>query len=238
MSQIMTREAALRIGLTARALPGVEARALTQALGEKLGLPLTEQKLSAVTVADMRLMLQGDDIIDPDIAKEQIKEAVRFLWGEGVAHSDLPPVERLAGGEMPGSLRVAVASNNAERLDGHFGSCERFLIYQVSPAEMRLIGIRPTLEADAAEDRNVARSELIADCQVVYVQSIGGPAAAKVVRAGVHPVKIPAPGAARDTLARLQATLCAPPPWLAKIMGVEAVSLARFSTAGDEDDDA
>jgi len=238
MSQIMTREAALRIGLTARALPGVEARALTQALGEKLGLPLTEQKLSAVTVADMRLMLQGDDIIDPDIAKEQIKEAVRFLWGEGVAHSDLPPVERLAEGEMPGSLRVAVASNNAERLDGHFGSCERFLIYQVSPAEMRLIGIRPTLEADAAEDRNVARSELIADCQVVYVQSIGGPAAAKVVRAGVHPVKIPAPGAARDTLARLQATLCAPPPWLAKIMGVEAVSLARFSTAGDEDDDA
>jgi len=238
MSQIMTREAALRIGLTARALPGVEARALTQALGEKLGLPLTEQKLSAVTVADMRLMLQGDDIIDPDIAKEQIKEAVRFLWGEGVAHSDLPPVERLAEGEMPGSLRVAVASNNAERLDGHFGSCERFLIYQVSPAEMRLIGIRPTLEADAAEDRNVARSELIADCQVVYVQSIGGPAAAKVVRAGVHPVKIPAPGAARDTLARLQATLCAPPPWLAKIMGVEAVSLARFSAAGDEDDDA
>ncbi|MCK9282668.1 MAG: dinitrogenase iron-molybdenum cofactor biosynthesis protein [Rhodocyclaceae bacterium] len=236
MSQIMTREAALRIGLTARALPGVEARALTQALADTLGLPLTEQKLSAVTVADIRLMLQGDDIIDPDIDKERIKDAVRFLWGEGVEHSDLPPVQPLAEGEMPGSLRVAVASNNAEQLDGHFGSCERFLIYQISPTETRLIGIRPTLEADAAEDRNVARSGLIDDCQVVYVQSIGGPAAAKVVRAGVHPVKIPAPGPARDTLAQLQTTLRSPPPWLAKIMGVEAASLARFAGAGDDED--
>ena len=92
MQQTITREAALRIGLSARALPGVEARALTQALAASLGLPITERKLSAVTVADIRLLLQGDDIIAPDANKEQIKEAVRYLWGEGVAHSDLPPL--------------------------------------------------------------------------------------------------------------------------------------------------
>ena len=58
---------------------------------------------------------------------------------------------------------------------------------------------------------------------------IGGPAAAKVVRAGIHPVKIPAAGSARETLARLQETLRLPPPWLAKVMGVKAHSLEKFA---------
>lgn len=124
---------------------------------------------------------------------------------------------------------MAVAANSGEELDGHFGSAPRFLIYQVGREAMRLIDARPTLIADEADDKNVARSELINDCQLVYVQSIGGPAAAKVVRAGVHPVKIPAAGPARDALARLQSVLDAPPPWLAKILGVEAKSLVRFA---------
>jgi nitrogen fixation protein NifX len=57
---------------------------------------------------------------------------VRYLWGEDVDDDeDLPPVEPTSRGEMPGSLRVAVASNRADNLDGHFGSAPRFLIYQV-----------------------------------------------------------------------------------------------------------
>jgi hypothetical protein len=35
-------------------------------------------------------------------------------------------------------------------------------------------------------------------------------------------------------LQRLQAVLDAPPPWLAKILGVEAKSLSRFSTVEEE----
>ena len=85
-----------------------------------------------------------------------------------------------------------------------------------------LVAVRPTLEADLAEDKNAARSALINDCQVVYVQSVGGPAAAKIVRAGVHPMKYPQTGPAREVIARLQSILDAPPPWLAKILGVEA----------------
>jgi len=60
------------------------------------------------------------------------------------------------------------------------------------------------------------------------VQSIGGPAAAKAVRANVHPVKVPDGGKAGVTLERLQTVLDAPPPWLAKILGVEAKSLSKF----------
>ncbi|MFT3850402.1 MAG: hypothetical protein QM739_17515 [Propionivibrio sp.] len=64
---------------------------------------------------------------------------------------------------------------------------------------------------------------------MIYIQSIGGPAVAKVVRAGLHPVKIPVAASARETLGRLQEVLRLPPPWLAKVMGVKARSLERFS---------
>jgi nitrogen fixation protein NifX len=236
MSETMTREAALRIALAARELPGVEARDLVLALAAKLHLPLTETKLATITVEDLRAILAGDHAeqnCHVGVDGEALKAVVRLLWGIGVTGSDLPPLEDYAEGDLPGSIRVACATNNGELLDGHFGSCERFLVYQVSSAAIRLIGVRPTLGADHADDRNVARAAIINDCHVVYVQSIGGPAAAKVVRAGVHPVKIPGGAPARETLARLQVTLNRPPPWLAKIMGVAAGSLARFVDAAE-----
>ena len=234
MSESMTREAALRIALAARELSGVSAAGLVTALAGKLDLPLTETKLAGVTVTDLREILAGDHADENchvGVAGDKLKAAVRLLWGEGVSGSELPPLDAYNDGDMPGSIRVACASNSGEALDGHFGSCERFLIYQVAPAELRLLAVRPTLAADHDEDRNASRARLIADCQVVYVQSIGGPAAAKVVRAGVHPVKIPRPAAARETLVRLQQTLTRPPPWLAKIMGVKAASLEKFAVA-------
>jgi nitrogen fixation protein NifX len=231
MSAPMTREAALRIALAAREFPGVTAAGLVKALVDRLELPLSETKLASVTVADLREILAGDHADENcvvGVSDEGLKRAVRLLWGEDVAGSELPSLDAYAEGEMPGSIRVACASNGGELLDGHFGSCERFLIYQVSPSETRLVALRPTLEADSEEDRNVARAALIGDCQVVYIQSIGGPAAAKVVRAGVHPVKIAKPAAARETLLRLQEALVSPPPWLAKAMGVTAASLTPY----------
>lgn len=241
MSQSMTREAALRVALAARELANISAPELVQAIVEKLDLPLTETKLSGITVTDLREIIAGDhadENCNVGVDHETLKRAVRLLWGEGVTGSELPPVAPYADGDMPGSVRIAVASNNGEQLDGHFGSCERFLIYQVSPTEFRLIAVRPTLEADEAEDRNVARSALISDCQVVYMQSIGGPAAAKVVRAGAHPIKIPTVGPASDTIVRLQAALNSPPPWLAKVMGVPAASLAQYVEAAEAEEEA
>lgn len=230
----ITKGAALRIALAAKALEETDPRAFTIKLAESLGLPVTEDKLATVTVADLKLILSGEETVEPDQDMASIKLAVRYLWGESDDDSDVPRPETYSDGELADSLRVAVASNSGENLDGHFGSAPRFLIYQVGKTAMKLIDVRPTLIADEAEDKNVARSELINDCQIVYVQSIGGPAAAKVVRAGVHPVKIPTAGPARDTLVRLQSVLDAPPPWLARIMGVEAKSLSQFVVEEEE----
>jgi nitrogen fixation protein NifX len=238
---IASREAALRIALAARALNGLDVRALVGALIEKLDSPLTEKKLGTLTVDDLRVILAGDFAeqgCHVGVDADALKEAVRLLWGDGVEHSDFPAVDAYNEGEMPGSLRVAFAANRGENLDGHFGSCERFLIYQVGAEAIKLIAVRSTVEADAAEDKNAARSALINDCQIVYVQSIGGPAAAKVVRADIHPIKKPTGGKAREVLVELQGRLASPPPWLAQIMGVPSASLARFEEALEAEESA
>jgi nitrogen fixation protein NifX len=236
---IASREAALRIALAARTLDGLDVRALVGALADKYDLPLTESKLAAITVEDLRAILAGghaEENCVVGVSGDALKEAVRFLWGENVNNSELPVIDSYADGDMPGSIRVAIANNKGENLDGHFGSCERFLIYQLSASAMKLIAIRSALDADAAEDKNKARAEVIADCDLVFIQSIGGPAAAKVVRAGIHPLKKPKGGTALEILGELQTALTSPPPWLARIMGVQPSSLSRFAEALDSED--
>ncbi|OGT91543.1 MAG: hypothetical protein A2286_04760 [Gammaproteobacteria bacterium RIFOXYA12_FULL_61_12] len=138
------------------------------------------------------------------------------------------------GVDMPHSIRVACASNQEGLLDGHFGSCLRFLIYQVSAGESRLIAIRPVDEAAAGDDKNVYRVSLIADCQLLFVVSIGGPAAAKVIRAGVHPIKrLNAAPADAEMEALSKAIGRNAPPWLAKAMGQTPEERIRFQREED-----
>jgi len=236
---IASREAALRIALAARALDGLDVRALVGALADKFDLPITESKLASITVEDLRVILAGghaEENCVVGVSGDALKEAVRFLWGENIEGSDLPAIDSYTDGEMPGSIRIAIANNKGENLDGHFGSCERFLIYQVSSTAIKLVAVRSGLDADAAEDKNKARAEVIADCDLVFIQSIGGPAAAKVVRAGVHPLKKPKGGPVRDILAELQGALLSPPPWLARIMGLPAASLAKYEVEEEEEE--
>lgn len=233
-AQSISREVALRIGLAAKVLPGVDARQLLEVLKERLGFPFTEARLTKMTVTDLKTGLASldgeEDSEDTGISMEYLKLAVRYLWGEEGIEPDLPEVQAYQDGDMPGSIRVAIGSNGADEIDGHYGSCPRFLVYQVSPDEIRLVDIRSTDGADNAEDKNAFRAELISDCHVMYVQSIGGPAAAKVVRAGIYPMKIPEGGKAPETLAKLQSVMSgSPPPWLAKIIGVPAEKRTKFT---------
>jgi nitrogen fixation protein NifX len=233
-AQSISREVALRIGLAARVLPGADARQLLEVLKERLGFPLTEARLTKLTVTDLKTGLASldgeEDSEDTGIGMEYFKLAVRYLWGEEGIEPDLPEIQAYQDGEMPGSIRVAVGSNGADEIDGHYGSCPRFLVYQVSPDEVRLVDIRSTAGADQADDKNAFRAEVISDCHVMYVQSIGGPAAAKVVRAGIYPMKVAEGGKAPEVLAKLQSVMGGtPPPWLAKIIGIPAEKRTKFS---------
>jgi nitrogen fixation protein NifX len=218
---------ALRIGLAARALPGISPADLIEALQRCLGETLDEAALAKITVTHLKASLGQTYDVDGDEDREALraqdmpayKEAVGILWGERDGEV-LPAVEAYREGDMPGSIRVAVASNSGAKLDGHFGSCLRFLIYQVSAKDLRLVDARPTVGADASPDKNAFRVGLIKDCRILYLVSIGGPAAAKVIKADIHMIPIADGGAAREILRSLQAVIAgSPPPWMAKILG-------------------
>jgi len=224
--QPYSNEVALRIGLAVRHLPSVTLPDFIEALHSFLGDHIDEQALNKITVTNLKFAFRQSVDIDGDEDREDFstatiagfKEAVRILWGE-THDEEIPPIAAYQAGDMPGSVRVAVASNVGEELDGHFGSSLRFLIYQVSSSEIRLIEVRSTLDADLANEKIVARVQLILDCAVLYTMSIGGPAAARVTKSKIHVMAVPQGGPARDALLKLQEVLHKkPPPWLAKLL--------------------
>lgn len=230
--QPISDEVALRIALAARVLPEVTVPELIEALQTNLDGELTEESLSKLTVTQLKRSFgniyevdegewEGEEADNQDIS--DFKEAVRILWGEQEACGHPLPIEPYKEGDMPNSIRIAVASNTAELLDGHFGSCHRYLIYQLSADALKLIDVRSAVDADLSGDKNRFRVNLIQDCPVVYVVSIGGPAAAKVIQANIYPMKVEAGGNIREILVDLQKAIAtSPPPWLAKILGIEA----------------
>ncbi|MBN0987575.1 dinitrogenase iron-molybdenum cofactor biosynthesis protein [Amphritea pacifica] len=229
MSAQISNEVALRIGLAARSLPDTDARRLMTVLVDAVGLPITETKLARLKVNKLRLAAEGEL---EDIELSFLKKAVNLLKGIGVAVAadPLPETTPYSDGDMPGSIRVACASNNATAMDGHFGSCSRYLIYQVSGQEYRLIDIREANIPKDAEDKNVVRAGLIDDCQLLYTVSVGGPAAAKVIRTGVLPIKMPDGGDCVEMMTNLVSVIAGnPPPWLAKVMGVAPEERVRFA---------
>ena len=230
----LSREVALRIALAARALPDVSVRKLLTILAQRIDAPLGEETLRRVTVSDLKIGLAGneEDVDLLDTPMSALKEAVRILWGE-VEPGELPVPA--AGAALPAnSVRVAIASNSGDNLDGHFGSCQRFLVYQVSAGERVLVDVRPTEGADRAEDRNGFRRDLVQDCQVLYVVTIGGPAASKVVRSGIYPILRIEGGTAGAILDELQGVMAsAPPPWLAKLLGRHGERRLRYETTDE-----
>jgi nitrogen fixation protein NifX len=230
----MTKEVALRIALANRALPGIEIQRLLGVLHDRLGAPLSVENLGRITVTDLKTGLgsadgeeDGEDL-GPGLAN--LKTAVQILWGD-VVEEELPALEQPLD-KSDGVVRVAVASNAAEQLNGHFGTCIRFLVYDLSADNCRLVAIRATAPADLTDDKNAARADLIGDCQVLFVISIGGPAAAKVIRRGIYPLKQEA-AEARAALTQLQQTFNTnPAPWLAKLLGRSTAR--RVSEPSDE----
>jgi nitrogen fixation protein NifX len=225
--QALSDDIALRIGLAARALPDTDPARLLRVLDDAVGLPPTIAALDGLTVKQLKAAAEGELA---DIDSAALKGALALLKGQGADTIEpAPEPEAYADGDLPGSIRVACASNGGELLDGHFGSCRRFLVYQVAAGAHRLIDVRDIDDSEAEDDKNSHRAGLIGDCQVLFVASIGGPAAAKVVKLDIHPIKFPQGGSARDRVADLAAQLAdKPAPWLAKVMGQSADERVRF----------
>lgn len=130
------------------------------------------------------------------------------------------------------NLRVAFATQDLHTLDAHFAGARNFAIYDVSNRGHRFVSavrFESASEQDGrhdgqhdgeGEDRLALRLQAIEGCALLFVLAIGGPAAARVVNARVHPIKVAAPEPITDVLERVRTMLDGtPPPWLRRALG-------------------
>ncbi|MBX6388943.1 MAG: nitrogen fixation protein NifX [Frankia sp.] len=117
-------------------------------------------------------------------------------------------------------LKIAFATSDGSAVDQHFGWCRRFDVYEVSAQSARLLETRLLPPAAREEDSKIeSRLASVRDCAILNVCDIGGSAAAKVVAARVHPLKVPRGTPVEDLIGRLQGVLAGtPPPWLRKVL--------------------
>jgi nitrogen fixation protein NifX len=119
-------------------------------------------------------------------------------------------------------MKVAFATQDQQRVDAHFGWAKHLAVYEVTPAGYAFVhdfGFGDDLAEDGDEDKLAPKLAAIADCAIVYVAAIGGSAAARVVAAKIHPIKVTSPEPILDILDKLQIVLAGtPPPWLRKAL--------------------
>ena len=121
-------------------------------------------------------------------------------------------------------LQIAFVSTDGVTVDGHFGSCKQFDIYKVDANSYEKIEVRQA-ESGRGIEKNAIRAKIIDDCHLMFCASIGGPAAARVIRSGIYPMKCkPLQNIYPDIEEQLQLLQTrmqseSLPPWLAKLIG-------------------
>lgn len=144
--------------------------------------------------------------------------------------------------EVAPLLRIAIATNDMQSLNAHFGGANRFSIWDVTSDDAHFvealgfqdISDQSGLHKNEGEDKITPKVQALSGCKLLFILAIGGPAAAKVVNAGIHPVKLPAKESIPSIIKRVQEMMKGnPPPWLRKAMGMPSRSMDFL----DEDDD-
>jgi len=136
-------------------------------------------------------------------------------------------------------MKVAFSTQDQQRVDAHFGWAKHLAVYDVSPDGYRFIetfDFGGELQEDGNEDKLAPKLAAIADCAILYVAAIGGSAAARVVAAKIHPIKVVRPESIGNILEKLQEVLQGtPPPWLRKAL---AKGQARDAAFDEEESSA
>jgi nitrogen fixation protein NifX len=135
------------------------------------------------------------------------------------------------------TLRIAIASRDGRSLNAHFGSAEKFVVYDVTPHDHELV---QTVEMSnvsdesgehraESEDKNARKIAALAGCNIVFVLAIGGPVATKVIHAGIHPIKIAEPEPVDSVLSKVKTLLTTdPPPWLRRVLAAKTSRSMKF----------
>ena len=161
-----------------------------------------------------------------------------------LVEADGPTLER--GPVQGGRMKVAFTTNDLKAVNAHFAGAKMLAIYDVGEDEAVFV---EAVQFDAAsdqggkhgdegEERIKARVRALEGCALLFVKAIGGPAAAKVVRADLHPIKLPQEEPIAEVIARVQGMMKgSPPPWLRKIMLKSSGQGKDLSFLDDDDDE-
>ncbi|MBF0463350.1 MAG: hypothetical protein HQL87_18470 [Magnetococcales bacterium] len=214
----LTDDLALRIGLASRELAPLSPRVLITRLQALFGghLP-SRERMRTLTPCQLRPVLQSDL---PDLSGKRLKAALHWLttWEPDPEPGRVDP-ESIAQTPPGGVVRVAMASMGRGQLDGHFASCSHFVIHDVAPDRVQWVAERAVPQEREGLDKVEIRLPLIRDSRILVVTSIGGPAAARVTRTGLLPIKVTDGMVSSVWLENLRQVLAGtPPPWLRRCL--------------------
>ncbi|MDD3817521.1 MAG: nitrogen fixation protein NifX [Thiovulaceae bacterium] len=136
--------------------------------------------------------------------------------------------------KMSDGIKVAFATKDMENINAHFGGAREFVVYNVAKEGFSLSGVVQT-DTDAMEgdDKTDFKVKALEGVNIMYCESIGGTAAAKVIRGGISPMKVQEPRAIASVLTELVDMLNGnPPPWIRKILNIttpDDVRLVRWA---------
>ncbi|PHM16887.1 MAG: nitrogen fixation protein NifX [Sulfuricurvum sp. PD_MW2] len=132
-------------------------------------------------------------------------------------------------GTMNSALRVAFATKDMEEVNAHFGGAKEFVVYNVSPVGYEVSEVIKTDTSELEDDdKTDFRIRALKGVNIMYCESIGGTAAAKVIRSGIHPMKVNEPTPIEDILKTLVTMINGnPPPWVKNIMKMETLHDVR-----------
>ncbi len=129
------------------------------------------------------------------------------------------------------AMKVAFATKDMENINAHFGGAKEFVVYDVSKDGFALSGVIKTDTSKlTGDDKTDFKVKALKGINIMYCESIGGTAAAKVIRAGMNPMKVQEPRKIEDVLGELVAMVNDnPPPWVKRIMNIETTEDPRLA---------
>lgn len=136
-------------------------------------------------------------------------------------------------------FKVAFASSDLKKVDQHFGSAERFAIYQVTADEVTLLEVAEfgSLEQDGNENKLLEKFVVLDGCIAIYCLAVGPSAVRQLMALKIQPMKVAHGTQINATLKSLQHDFNdGPSGWLARALTArEDKSDKRFDEMESEE---
>jgi nitrogen fixation protein NifX len=148
-------------------------------------------------------------------------------------------IDALEKPEMPNSrIRVAFATSDLKKVDQHFGSAERFALYEVIPQEHSLHEVFEfgALEEDGNERKLLEKFVALDGCVAIYCLAVGPSAVRQLMAIGIQPIKVAFGTSISSLLQELHKELQqGPTGWLARALAArEEKAESRFDEMAEE----